>query len=114
MKKSIYYLLLTVLSVSVQFKASAQELETPKLSTEIQSFPLIDHQITFYDVQMDLKSIVVKYLDGKSGENPLPKLNYSMDMKTVTIDFNACAEGQYLITGTRGDIELAYAVENKK
>lgn len=95
-----FLLLLGVITTSV-----AQE------KPEVQPLGLIDHKITFYDVQMDVESVDVIYMDQSKKDYEKPIMTINSEAKSITIDFSNCAIGEYLIYGTRGDLKLEYSVE---
>jgi hypothetical protein len=79
---------------------------------EVQPLGLIDHKISFYTIQIDFESISILPLSGEITEDYIaPSMNISEDGTKITIDFTPCINGTYLITGTRGDLALEYAVE---
>ena len=108
---SLKIIFLFALIFSINLGANAQE--TPEYAEEIQPLMLIDNKITFYAEQMTPSSVKVKHKDKTLESSELPKLTISPDQKIITIDFSNCESGNYIIIGTRGDLELQYLIECK-
>ena len=99
------FIILTILCLSLGISGFSQE------RTEPQPFPLTDYKITFYEVQMNVATVVVTHLDGSEISGAKPAVLQSDENDAFTIDFTACETGNYLITGKRDELLLEYTVE---
>ncbi|WP_066758878.1 hypothetical protein [Crocinitomix algicola] len=77
---------------------------------EPQPYPLYEYKITFNEVQFESESLQILTSDNEeiSGVQPII-LKDELNQK-FTIDFSACEEGEYLIKGRRGSIDLTYII----
>jgi hypothetical protein len=103
--------ILFILAICLQTTAIAQDSEKCEALSEMQSFALMDNKIQFHSSQIDFVSIEVILCTATEEDLKLPKIIVSEDETTVTIDFDGCNKGTYVITGSRGDLLLDYAVE---
>ncbi|NOQ75947.1 MAG: hypothetical protein GQ574_28330 [Crocinitomix sp.] len=103
--------ILFILSICIQTGAFAQDSEKCEALSEMQSFMLMDNKISFHSSQIDFASIAVVLCTATEADLILPKIVVSDDETTVTIDFNGCNKGTYVISGSRADLILDYAVE---
>jgi hypothetical protein len=99
--------------LTLQTAAIAQEVEPCELTPEIQSFMLINDEITFRSDQMDLATIAVVLCSETDTELILPKMVISEDKTYIVINFEGCNSGTYLISGSRSDLALSYSIEVK-
>lgn len=104
---------LFILMLTIQTAAVAQEVVPCEITTEIQSFPLIDDQITFRSDQMDLASISVVLCSETDTELVYPEMVLSEDETFMVINFKGCNIGTYLISGSRSDLPLTYSITVK-
>ena len=107
MKTGLNLLLLFVCMNSGVF---AQDVDCESID-EIQTFDLIDDQISFRSDQMDLNSIEVTLCSEVAVEIISPKSTISEDESSISIDFKGCTNGIYIISGTRDGEYLTYGVE---
>ena len=99
------FIALTILCLILGINGISQERAEP------QPFPLIENKITFYEVQMNVATIVVTHLDGSEISGTEPDVLRSEENDSFTIDFTNCEPGNYLITGKRDELVLEYTVE---
>jgi hypothetical protein len=104
---------LLILMLALQTVAIAQDAEPCIITPEVQSFPLIEDQITFRSDQMDLVSIAVVLCSETDTKLILPKLIISEDETFMVINFEGCNIGTYLISGSRSGLTLTYVIEVK-
>lgn len=105
--------LLCLLAIIPNLSVLAHVNSVSIATDEPQQFMLIDNKMSFTVEQIDFESIKVESLEFTE-EYIKPKITRTEDGKIVTIDFTECAEGSYLVTGTRGDLVLEYLVMYKK
>ncbi len=79
-------------------------------TTEPQPFPLKDYKISFYEIQMNVKTVQINTIDGSEISGNQPLIIRDESTNSFTIDFTDCSEGEYLISGKRDDLELEYSV----
>ena len=115
MKMSLSKKLIAVLTLILGMNVStfAQEA-APAPTEEIQPMMLIENKITFYSLQIDFESVKVEIVGESETSDILPTIIISPDHSAITLDFSACAAGNYVISGTRGELALQYLIEHKK
>ena len=91
--------------------AFSQDSEKCEALLEMQSFVLNDGKINFHSSQIDFVSIAIVLCTATDSAIRLPKIIISDDETTVILDFKGCNKGTYVISGTRSDLLLDYAVE---
>ncbi|WP_027419798.1 hypothetical protein [Crocinitomix catalasitica] len=81
-----------------------------QMKAEPQPFPLTDYKISFYEIQMNSETVKVTEMDGSKITGNQPKIIVDDATDSFIIDFTDCAEGEYLISAKRDDLELEYSV----
>lgn len=104
-------LTLLLFFVCINSGVFAQDMDYCESIAEVQTFDLMDNQISFRSDQMDLNSIEIILCGETDAEIIAPKSTISADDSSILIDFEGCTNGMYIITGTRDGERLTYGVE---